>query len=90
MRNYLLAVVLLSFTAPLAAKDWQISRFYRSSTDHVRVLIVTTMPVTLQCAAQDRSGDPIAVDGPQYIAPPMDEMIIRDFGKSNSVRCWER
>ena len=90
MRKYILAVLLTALAAPVVADDWQISRYYRSSTDHVRVIITTSKPITVQCAVRDSSNDPIAVSSSQYIAPPMDELLIRDFGKSSSVRCWKR
>jgi hypothetical protein len=90
MRKHILAVLLTALAAPVAADDWEISRTYRSSTDHIRVIIKTTRSITVQCAAQDSSGDPIVVSSTQYIDPPMDEVLIRDFGKTKSVRCWKR
>ncbi len=115
MRKYILAMLLATMSAPVAAndesleqrleqlrneaqtrrsnassRDWSIPRAYKSSSEHIRVIVTTTRSVTIQCAAKDSNGDPISVSRPHIINPPMDDIILRDFGKSNSASCWER
>jgi hypothetical protein len=90
MRKYILAALVVCFASPAVAKDWEISRTYRSSNEYLRAIITTKRPVLIQCASMDVNDKPIAVNRPYLVEPPMDDVIVRGGTNTNGIKCWEK
>jgi hypothetical protein len=74
---------------PVSKDGFSLTRFYQSSSDHMRVTIVTDRQRRIRCYIIDKKGIPITSFS-QRCWPPLDEIAFRvDPSKAHTARCEE-